>query len=508
MSRIQSFADQIAQAGVARAFGVLGSGASLELVDALEKHGVAFHAAHHEASAAIMAGTVGRLSGIPGVAIGIKGPGFANMASGLSACLLDGLPMIAAVEAYPPDTDWTVRHKGMDHASLARAIAKARVQLTVDGGFGGAAAFAHAEAQGPVVVELTDGEAVFPDPPPTNADNTDVVQAIESAGRPMVIAGTYAICQGWAAVLAQLNIPVFTTASAKGLVDETSPHAAGVYTGVGLAETPEVLLMAETDLVVGLGLRTSEVLAATGFAKPAVNIDTLAAADGFGFAAQSGPGVAMDALEALGKKEWGKARTQLVVGKLRVGMLDGPFQPAQIFEAVDRRFEGQVRAVFDTGYFCTIGEHAWRARRPDWCLMSGNGRYMGTAIPMGLGAAFHDGAVPTVIFVGDGGIGAPVAELKLAVASQLPVMVVLLSDGGFGSVRTRAIRDGLTQTPLQISQPSWLAAISALGVPGVRVETAAAFNDALDHWRPDSGPVFIEAPFDPQVYQDMVQGIR
>ena len=166
MSRIQSFADQIAQAGVARAFGVLGSGASLELVDALEKHGVAFHAAHHEASAAIMAGTVGRLSGIPGVAIGIKGPGFANMASGLSACLLDGLPMIAAVEAYPPDTDWTVRHKGMDHASLARAIAKARVQLTVDGGFGGAAAFAHAEAQGPVVVELTDGEAVFPDPPP------------------------------------------------------------------------------------------------------------------------------------------------------------------------------------------------------------------------------------------------------------------------------------------------------------------------------------------------------
>jgi acetolactate synthase-1/2/3 large subunit len=355
---------------------------------------------------------------------------------------------------------------------------------------------------------LTNGEAVFPDFPTTNSDNTDVIQAIESAGRPMVIAGTYAICQGWAAALARLNIPVFTTASAKGLIDETSPHAAGVYTGVGLEKTPEVLLMAETDLVVGLGLRTSEVLAATGFAKPAVNIDALVAADGFGFAAQSGPGVAMDALAALGKKEWGRARTQLVVEKLRVGMLDGPFQPAQIFEAVDRRFEGQVRAVFDTGYFCTIGEHAWRARRSDWCLMSGNGRYMGTAIPMGLGAAFHDGAVPTVIFVGDGGIGAPVAELKLAVASQLPVMVVLLSDGGFGSVRTRAIRDGLTQTPLQISQPSWLAAVSALGVPGVRVETAAAFNDALDHWRPDSGPVFIEVPFDPQVYQDMVQEIR
>ena len=39
--------------------------------------------------------------------------------------------------------------------------------------------------------------------------------------------------------LRQLNIPIFTTASAKGIVDETLDCSAGVYTGVGLEKTPE-----------------------------------------------------------------------------------------------------------------------------------------------------------------------------------------------------------------------------------------------------------------------------
>jgi len=507
VSPVQDFAAGIAEARVPRAFGVLGSGPSLELADAMVNGGVAFHGVHHEASGAIMAGVTGRLSGIPGVAVAIKGPGFSNMAPGLAACLMDGLPLIAAVEAYPPGTEWQVRHKGSDHGALAQAVAKGLVQLSAATGFAEAAAHAQAELPGPVVVELTEGEGVFLDVAAVPDDEAEVLQVIEASGRPMVIAGSGAIRKGWGRVLATLAIPVFSTANAKGVIDETLPHAAGVYTGVGLAETPEALLLAETDLIVGLGLRPTEFLAAK-LSKPSVNIDTVASSDAFGFAATSGPGIVVQALSALAEKEWGMARTQLVVGKLRVTMLNGGFSPAQIFEAVDRRFDGQVRGVFDVGYFCTIGEHAWRARRPDLCLMSGNGRYMGTAIPMGLGAALHDGDTPTVIFVGDGGISGPVAELKIAVQAKLPVMVVLLSDGGYGSVRTRAIRDGLTQSPLLMDQPSWLDAISGLGLPGVRVENIDAFNDALDHWQPDSGPVFIEAGFDADAYQTMTNGIR
>ena len=138
---------------------------------------------------------------------------------------------------------------------MAHAVAKSRVQLSRESGFAEAAAFATAELPGPVVVELTEGDGAFPETPAAIDDDAEVLAAIKASGRPLVIAGAVAIRQGWGAVLATLSIPVFSTASAKGVIDETLPHAAGIYTGAGLEETPEALLLAETDLVVGLGLR-------------------------------------------------------------------------------------------------------------------------------------------------------------------------------------------------------------------------------------------------------------
>jgi acetolactate synthase-1/2/3 large subunit len=289
-------------------------------------------------------------------------------------------------------------------------------------------------------------------------------------------------------------------------MDETLPHAAGVYTGVGLARAPETALLPECDLVVGLGLRPGEVLATRPFATPAINVDVVSSAGAFGFAATTSD--SDSAFAAIADKTWEIPRVQLAVGKLRLQMQSGPYQPAHVYDAVDRHFRGQVRAVFDTGYFCTIGEHAWRARRSDWCLMSGQGRYMGTGIPMALGAAFHDATVPTVAFLGDGGIGTHVAEMRLAVRNRLPILLVLISDGGFGSVRTRAIKDGLTQAPLVMEDASWLKIVSAMGMPVARTEGLQQFSDALAAWQWHDGPAYLEVPFDPDGYQRMVQGLR
>ena len=51
-------------------------------------------------AAAIMAGTVGRLSGLAGVALAIKGPGLTNMVPGLAVSAFESFPMVAVVEAY------------------------------------------------------------------------------------------------------------------------------------------------------------------------------------------------------------------------------------------------------------------------------------------------------------------------------------------------------------------------------------------------------------------------
>ena len=140
--------------------------------------------------------------------------------------------------------------------------------------------------------------------------------------------------------------------------------------------------------------------------------------------------------------------------------------------------------------------------------MSGQGRYMGTGIPMGLGATLHDQTLPTVVFLGDGGIGPFVAETKIAIEKRLPVLFCLMTDGRFASLRTRALRDGMTERPLTMALPSWRAVFEGFGMPAVCAANETEVADALTAWAPSQGPAYLEITFDPDPYEAMVQGIR
>ncbi len=491
-----------------------GSGASLTLIDALIENGVPFHPTHFEGAAAIMAGTVGRLTNRAGVAVSIKGPGLANMVSGLAACYLETLPMVAVAEAYLPNAPAAQIHKRLDHDGLVGAVTKGRRFISDTGpGFTELANWSLAEVPGPVLLDIAE-TAVSEQPaipPSANAPQTGtVLDRVASAARPVVIAGTLAIRQGWTAALNGLPVPVFSTAAAKGVVDETRPQSAGVFTGAGLNRVAERAILPEADLVVGLGLRGNEVLAPRKFHCHAINIDPLGkpTTDVFEFDATAAPGEASALFSILGEKDWGLDALAHLNRRLRKHLLDQPFLPAHAFDAVSRRFDGRVRMVLDTGYFCTIAEHVWNAQRPDWYLGSGQGRYMGIGLPMAVAAALQDPELPTVVAMGDGGIAPFFAELKIAVENKSPLLVILISDGGFGSLRTRAVRDNLNQKNLVISEPSWLAAVEGLGMPGVPAAGQPALKNALESWDPSAGPLYIELPFDPDAYQAMVEGIR
>lgn len=513
MSDLEGLAEEISSSGIETVFGVPGSGPSLTLIDHLSRRGVSFQTTHMEASAAIMAGVRGRMTGRAGVSVSIKGPGLANMLPGLAACRFEGFPLVAISEAYPPNTGPDKAHKRMNHAQLAAAVSKGHNFLPADTPcFSKMAAFAEAEAPGPVLLDIANVGAEGEEAPETrpSTHKGDVPRLIRRSRNPVVIAGTLAIRQGWSAALNVLSVPVFSTAAAKGIVDETMPHAAGVYTGVGLSRVPEGEVLAAADLVVGLGLRSSEVLASGNLPVTSVNIDPLgaSASPGFEFAATADGNAFDESMALLADKNWGQDIVQHLIKRLLDEFSHGPFLPASCFRALERHFAGRARIVADTGYFCTMAEHAAQARGPDLYLGSGQGRYMGIGLPMAIGVAIGDPSTPTVLTIGDGGIGMFFAELRIAVERKLPVLAILMSDGGFGSVRTRAISDGLTQSPmLQLGQ-SWIGAAAGMNIPATRVETLADFETALAAWRPGDGVAFIEAGFDPEAYQNMVVGIR
>ena len=520
MEHIEKLAEDIAASGIKLVFGISGSGPSLTLIDYLEKLNVEFCLTHFEGTAAIIAGTIGKLNCSTGVAISIKGPGLTNMLPGLASCYFESMPVVAISEAYASGTPYFKAHKRLDHKKLTSAVVKDSRFLSDSGpDFKTLADLALTEMPGPVHLDISNSSIKIDDAPndqeplrKKDFNNTKFFEILSSSKKPVIIAGTLAVRKGWSEWLNKLSVPVFSVASAKGVVDETLKHSAGVYTGAGLELTPELSILPESDLIICLGLRHKEVLNVKPFHCASINIDPLGNSYSSGFVFDSiieGTGVEVGQLYSLlVEKGWGIELLEECNVKMRKHMLSSTFLPSDAFMILEEHFRHRARIVLDTGNFCTVGEHIWRVPKPDWYISSGQGRYMGTGLPMAIGAALYDNEVPTVAFIGDGGIGMFIADIKIAVQRRLPLLIVLMSDGYFGSIRTRAITDNLTQKPLTINSSSWLKVFEGFGVESVQAESAEKLDNIIGNWMPSEGPLFIQIPFDPEKYLKMVERIR
>lgn len=506
-------AQEISRQGVTSVFGIPGSGNTLSLIDALEKAGVGFGLTRFEGTGVLMAATFGRLSGKAGVSLSIKGPGLANAVPGLAAAWFEAFPVVHLTEATPVSAPPSQAHKRLDHLSLVKAVAKGiRSLAQTNQPFSQMASWAEAEETGPVVLELTQTEVQtlsIPNSKVSEGDQGRILKMCQQAERPVLIIGSMAIRKNLSSYINKLNIPVFSTAAAKGVIDETLPCSAGVYTGAGLDLTPEYSLLPKADLVVCMGLTAREVLSVKSFPCKAINIEAAhtAGIEGFGFTETSDLAAARPMLESLQSKEWGVEQLKNIKSTLNKSLTQN-FLPGQVYHQLQTHFQGKVRGVMDTGYFCTIAEHSWLAKNSNMCLLSGQGRYMGTGLPMAIAASLYDLTVPTLAFLGDGGVGMYFAEAKMAVDYQLPLLIVLMTDNAFGSIRTRAIQDNLTQAPLVMDGKSWVSVFNALGIPGERTDNLKGVEKALKHWNPDSGPAFLEIAFNPDQYESMVNKIR
>ena len=511
---IEEVAAGIAAHGNPRVYSVPGGGPSLELLHHLVGHDVDIVTPHHEAAAAIMAATEGRLRGTAGIATSIKGPGLANLLPGLSLASLESWPVVALCEAYSLNAPASKAHKRTDHAQVTAGISKHHTACTNGDDLTHALAVADAEIPGPVSADLRP-EAPAPAAPSTSEQQTDrppdeVLRAIEAARRPLVVVGTLGLRNGVGPTLSSLSVPVLTTAAAKGLVAEDLPHAGGVLTGAGGPLAPEHALLGEADLIVGIGLRSRELLDATGLRLPVALIDIpdLSLAAGLEVVATCGPEHLGLVLASLDGHSWGADLVTEARKRLHRHLTQGPFLPGQVLDAARSSLPGDARLVVDTGDFCTVAEHVWLAATPDGYLGAGQSRYMGVAIPTALAAVLAAPDRPTLVAVGDGGIGPLFGELTLAAQRRLPLVVLFMSDGALASVKGRALRDGLTTGPLERPCPAWRVAAEGLGFASARVTDLEAFEATVAEWDATDGPLFLECAFEEDAYLAMTSDVR
>lgn len=117
------------QAGVKWVFGVPGE-ENLDLVEALRTSSIQFIVTRHEQGAAMMAATVGQLTGKPGVCLATLGPGATNLITGIANANLDHQPVIAITGQSGIKSRHKGSHQYLDLQALFEPVTKWSV--TVD----------------------------------------------------------------------------------------------------------------------------------------------------------------------------------------------------------------------------------------------------------------------------------------------------------------------------------------------------------------------------------------
>jgi acetolactate synthase-1/2/3 large subunit len=281
----ERLASIIAGGGVEAMFGVPG-GQTLPIYGAAPGAGLQHVLMRDERSAACAADAYARLSGRVGFCDATVGPGVTNLVSGLAEAYGSSIPLVAVIADIRSDRS-ELRRRGnasqaLDQGPLLAPITKwiGRVERVenLEAVLDQALRVATSGRPGPVVLEIPDdvfadslpegaprrafGPAAFGyprfRPAPAAADIEEAAQLIAGASRPLVLAGggvTFSDASEAVRALAEAHqLPVATTISGKGTIDERSPLAAGVTGTFGTRRGAAAMLAADVVALLGTKL--------------------------------------------------------------------------------------------------------------------------------------------------------------------------------------------------------------------------------------------------------------
>lgn len=281
------------------------------------------------------------------------------------------------------------------------------------------------------------------------------VAALRAATRPLIVCGGGVLMSEASAALdafaAATGIPVAETQAGKGALAWDHPQVVGAIGATGSSAANR--LAHSADLVLGIGTRYADFTSAsmTAFQNPTVrfvNINT-AEFDAFKVGALPMVADARVALEALRQPFEGmhvaKAYAQEVATLKaawdaevdRLFHLNNPGKPAQS-EVIGAMWEAAgPRDVL----LSAAGSHPgdlqklWRTRTPGGYHMEYGYSCMGYEIPGAMGARIADPTREVFVFLGDGTYLMMPTEIATAVQEGIKIIVVLVDNHGFGSIR-------------------------------------------------------------------------
>jgi acetolactate synthase-1/2/3 large subunit len=519
--------------GVDRLYCVPGE-SYLAVLDALYDSPIRPIVCRQEGGAAMMADCHGRLTGKPGICFVTRGPGATNASAGIHIARQDSIPLILFIGQVASHAREREAFQEVDYRAFYGPIAKwateiddpARIPEIVTRAF----AVATSGRPGPVVISLpedmlrtqADAPAALPYTPVETRPGEHEMRVLEEllgkADRPFAILGG----TRWSAEAAHRfqrsaeswALPVGCSFRRQMLFDHLHPCYAGDV-GIG----PNAKLAAaikEADLVLLIGGRMGEMPSSdyTLLKSPypdqtLVHVHPDASELGRVYrpalAINASPHAFAEAFSGRGPKApppW-EARTIELHGAYLAWSTPpetgpGAVQMGPIMAHLEEVLPDDAIFCNGAGNFATWVHRFHRFRRYGTQAAPTSGS-MGYGVPAGVAAKQLFPGREVVVFAGDGDFLMNGQDFATAVQYGLPVIVVILNNGIYGTIRMHQEREYPGRVvATDLVNPDFAALARAYGGHGETVETTADFAPAFERARASGKPAIVEIKLDPE----------
>ena len=542
----QILVDQLLVHGVQQLFCVPGE-SFLAVLDALHDASIAVSVCRQEGGAAMMAEAQGKLTGQPGICFVTRGPGATNAAAGVHIAHQDSTPLLLFVGQVAREALGREAFQELDYGAVFGSMAKWVVQIDdpkrlpelVSRAFH----VATSGRPGPVVIALPEDmltqTATAADALPYAVTEThpgavqlaELQDRLATAQRPVVIVGgsrwSEAAVQQFTAFAEAYALPVYCSFRRQMLFNANHSCYAG---DLGLGVNPRMLAhIRASDLVLVVGGRLSEVPSQgyelMGIPTPQqVMVHVHADADELGKlyrAAQSihatpqafaqaaatlrpaAPVAWMDATVTAREDylAWSDPAPIRIPGQLQMG---------EVMQHLRATLPADTIFCNGAGNFATWVHRFWPFTHYASQLAPTSGS-MGYGLPAGVGAKRLWPQREVVVFAGDGDFMMHGQEFATAVQYGLPIIVVLLDNAMYGTIRMHQERTYPGRiSGTQLKNPDFCGYAQVFGGHGERVTSTEEFAPALARARASGKPAILHCLLDPQAITptSTLDGIR
>jgi acetolactate synthase-1/2/3 large subunit len=530
----QILVDQLVRQGVDHLFCVPGE-SYLAVLDALHDASIAVTVCRQEGGAAMMAEAYGKLTGRPGICFVTRGPGATNASPGLHIARQDSTPMILFVGQIERGMREREAFQELDYRATYGSIAKwvtevddpARFPELVSRAFH----VATSGRPGPVVIALpedvlTEVASVADAPPyeviethPALAQMAELQKLLWAAERPIALLGgsrwSAQAVQRFTRFAERFALPVSCTFRRQMLFPADHPS----YTGdLGLGINPKLLArIKESDLVLLVGGRLSEIpsqsytlLEIPAPRQTLVHIhpdpDELGRVYRPHLAINASPNAFSAALEGVqppGSIRWSGRTAEAHADYLAWSdpkpiRHPGALQMGEVMAYLREVLPADTIFCNGAGNFATWIHRFWPFRTYGTQLAPTSGS-MGYGVPAAVGAKRMLPDRTVVCFAGDGDFLMNGQEFATAVQYDLPILVVLIDNGMYGTIRMHQERDYPGRvSATSLKNPDFAAYARAFGGHGERVERTEEFAPALERAMASGKPAILHCLIDPE----------